>query len=865
MTIRCPDCQAESPPAARFCVACGRRLAPRTGREANAPREMPPSTDVTATTDIVATNAPRSAPSGLASTHDLPSPVAGVVATGAATTGAFTPAAGPSLALPPGHWKPGDILLDDYRIECELGRGGMGIVYLVRSCSTHAAFAVKTAKLGEDPHRRRLFLKELYTWLDLPRHPHLVACRFFRTMGDAFLIFAEYVAGGSLAQRIGRRDGTDVLALLDVAIQFAWGLAAAHEAGVIHRDVKPDNVLLASDGLVKVADFGLSSARTAIRPSTAGDLSVTSAGMTVAYRSPEQARGAKLSRHTDIWSFGVSVLEMFAGCRCWKRGEDAPSFLESALSGATEPLAASLPPRVQAVLLRCFELEPARRWDNLRAAADELILAYEELAETPYPRSCPPTDVQWRDDVDLARHYQDPQHDAAHWLAIALQATGRHPALAGSFFLGRHHTQAAQLAEQLAAFDEARGMLEKALQGPQLAAARRAELEANLARLAVDAAYVHRLAGDHGGAITRLDQAVLLARRQPRDDDLAWKSLSLLAEHEQALALSAAGEFAAAVAQFDALIQQVLTRPADYSGPAAFLYDSHLAQLFLGQAAAYFHLRDYTSTCGLQERALEILTQLRAFHPQPRILALMQQAYRDRAVVAAALDDPQAAARWTAAAAELGHSTDSDSAAPRDAAESAMITARARFANDPRAATAELRRALAIYEQLVLVEKQQIFALRLVQCQGNLALALAQQGEHAAALEHYAAALARLNAMVTDEGRAEAEREGVRLALNQAISLRETGRIATAISTLETTIERLERLRRGRAEAELDHHLALALCDLAYLRVQRGETRSAAPLFDRACGLWNVWIKDHHREEFERYLAIAEANRRQLE
>src|ERR1700730_14274490 len=97
----------------------------------------------------------------------------------------------------PEDWRQGQTLLDDFVVERVLGEGGMGKVYLVKSQTTDMRFAVKRAK-GLSEGDRRNFLAELQTWIDLPEHPNLVPCRFFRTLGDEVLIFAEYVAGGSL-------------------------------------------------------------------------------------------------------------------------------------------------------------------------------------------------------------------------------------------------------------------------------------------------------------------------------------------------------------------------------------------------------------------------------------------------------------------------------------------------------------------------------------------------------------------------------------------------------------------------------------------------------------------------------------------
>ncbi len=157
------------------------------------------------------------------------------------------------------RWSPGEVLLGEFEIERRLGAGGMGTVFLVKSRSTGQRFALKAvlpAKLHDEDSRRAI-LDELQTWIDLPDHPHLAACRFFRTIGNEVAIFAEYVEGGSLHDWIQSRKLTQEEQILDVAIQFAWGLHAAHEMGLIHQDAKPGNVLMMPDGTAKVADFGL--------------------------------------------------------------------------------------------------------------------------------------------------------------------------------------------------------------------------------------------------------------------------------------------------------------------------------------------------------------------------------------------------------------------------------------------------------------------------------------------------------------------------------------------------------------------------------------------------------------------------------
>src|SRR5207248_349285 len=150
--------------------------------------------------------------------------------------------------------------LEIYDIEQPLGTGGMGTVHLLKNRLTGRQYAGKVCILP-DRADHRLFLEELRVWIDLPVHPHLAACYFFRTVHDRVVIFAEYLAGGSIADRLRRGDLETTEQMLDVAIQSARGLGALHEFGYVHGDVKPGNILLTGDGQVKVADFGLSFSR----------------------------------------------------------------------------------------------------------------------------------------------------------------------------------------------------------------------------------------------------------------------------------------------------------------------------------------------------------------------------------------------------------------------------------------------------------------------------------------------------------------------------------------------------------------------------------------------------------------------------
>lgn len=220
------------------------------------------------------------------------------------------------------HWPVGKILPGGYRVAGHLGQGGMGTVYRVErriSLKTHQ-YAVKTLlpKISDHAGRRRDFLRELRTWIDLPDHPNLVSCRFFRTMENTLTIFAEYVDGCSLDQWIRQNSNAPLATLMGMAIQAAWGLHFAHACGVIHQDIKPQNILVAQNGTVKITDFGLACSRMhgisyQPRGERSETLVISSRGMTMPYCSPEQAMRRKISRKTDIWSYGLTVLQMFNG------------------------------------------------------------------------------------------------------------------------------------------------------------------------------------------------------------------------------------------------------------------------------------------------------------------------------------------------------------------------------------------------------------------------------------------------------------------------------------------------------------------------------------------------------------------------
>jgi serine/threonine-protein kinase len=271
----------------------------------------------------------------------------------------------------------GTLLAGRYELGELIGRGGMGEVYAARDVRLERIVAVKRlrADLIDRPKMRDRVAAEARAAASLS-HPHVVAV-FDSVIEDGHAcIVMERLDGRTLADDLGHGPLEPVRAV-DAAVQILEGLAAAHEVGLVHRDVKPGNVLLADDGAWKVADFGIAKWADAETTLTAtGELLGTPS-----YLAPERLEGLDASPRSDIYSVGVVLYEALAGRRPFD-GDDPLQVALAVRDGAHQPLAEAEPeldPELCAVVERAMEPDPEDRF----ASAAEMASALREVVDEP--------------------------------------------------------------------------------------------------------------------------------------------------------------------------------------------------------------------------------------------------------------------------------------------------------------------------------------------------------------------------------------------------------------------------------------------------------------------------------------------------
>ena len=279
--------------------------------------------------------------------------------------------------------------LGHYKILGTLGAGGMGEVYLAQDSRLGRKVALKllSATITGDAERVRRFEQEARAASAL-NHPNILTIHEIGTENGLQFIATEFIDGETVRQRLRQRQ-MKITEALYIAVEVAEALAAAHAQGIVHRDIKPENIMLRKDGHVKVLDFGLAKLTDNLKNSFDGqEVSTliasprTTPGLimgTVAYMSPEQARGLVVDARTDIWSLGVVLYEMVAG-RAPFEGTTSSDLIASVLKTEPPPLAQHIEATgLEQIVTKALRKEIEERYQTATELRDDLQSLKQKL------------------------------------------------------------------------------------------------------------------------------------------------------------------------------------------------------------------------------------------------------------------------------------------------------------------------------------------------------------------------------------------------------------------------------------------------------------------------------------------------------
>ena len=293
-----------------------------------------------------------------------------------------------------------DFLLGHYRILKKLGAGGMGEVYLAEDIKLDrkAALKILPQEFAEDTDRMSRFVREAKSASAL-NHPNIITIYEIGESAGTHFIATEFIDGKTLNQYV-ESNPLNFKSALEIAIQIASALDEAHSAGIVHRDIKPDNVMIRPDRLVKILDFGIAKlsgannqpildeeAATAIKSGTNPGMIIGTAN----YMSPEQAKGKEVDARTDVFSFGVVLYEMISGKLPFE-GETALEMIGAILKDEPKPINNSdVPPEIKKVIGKCLRKDRNERYQTIKDVLIDLRDVKQELEfQNKLERTIPP-------------------------------------------------------------------------------------------------------------------------------------------------------------------------------------------------------------------------------------------------------------------------------------------------------------------------------------------------------------------------------------------------------------------------------------------------------------------------------------------
>jgi serine/threonine protein kinase len=266
----------------------------------------------------------------------------------------------------------GKTIVGKYKIIEEIGRGGMGVVYKAKDTRLDRTVALKflSSELTQDEEAKKRFVQEAKAAAAL-NHPNISTIYEIDEHQGQTFIAMEYIQGHSLKQRLEKGPFENDEAK-DITMQVAEGLKEAHDKCIVHRDIKPANIMLTERGQAKITDFGLAK--------LTGGADLTKASMimgTVAYMSPEQARGEKVDHRTDIWSLGAMLYEMLAGDRPFQKAQEQ-ALIYAILNDNPTPISlvrSDVPTHIEKVIDKALAKKPRERYQDIHELIQELKLS----------------------------------------------------------------------------------------------------------------------------------------------------------------------------------------------------------------------------------------------------------------------------------------------------------------------------------------------------------------------------------------------------------------------------------------------------------------------------------------------------------
>ncbi len=294
------------------------------------------------------------------------------------------------------EWRPGDILLDRYQVE-KIFSGAMGKVYIAEHLGWKISMAIKAPRpeVLANPEGAKRVLNEADKWVRMGMHPNVATCYYVLNINKIPYLFIEYVDGGDLSSWITTGRCRDIRTVLSMAIQFCHGMEFTHAKGIIHRDIKPQNILLTQNALLKITDFGI--IQTADSPparqnglsSDSKDEHTVGFRGTPGYASPEQFRDSHaIDKRTDIFSFGICLWLMLC---------DKKPYANNAIQEEPKPPSGMHKIKFPAILLKIMTkvvaFDPAQRYANFSSLRHDLNQAYIDL----FKISCPYMEMNFTD------------------------------------------------------------------------------------------------------------------------------------------------------------------------------------------------------------------------------------------------------------------------------------------------------------------------------------------------------------------------------------------------------------------------------------------------------------------------------------